>query len=66
MAIGNHSFWVIVDTLTRRAVTPENDARRALRFPTEAAALAYAWDHYAPARLGTPAWDQWIVVHIPA
>ena len=40
MSIGNHTTWIIVDLHTARAITPENDKRRALQFLTRPAAVA--------------------------
>lgn len=41
MAIGNHTFWIIVSIPDKAALTALNDRRLALRFDSEAAASAY-------------------------
>lgn len=59
MALGNHTFWVIVDTMHAEAVTLPNDKRAALKFTSEDAARRYKEKHQTDE-------DCWIVVRVPA
>lgn len=52
MAIGQNTFWIVVDRTTMAAVTPPDDKRVAIRFISKEAAEAwrdkrgYDWDIY--------------------
>lgn len=58
MAIGQESFWIIVDLASREAITYPDDRRQSMRWKTEAAALAYA-NQYHPDKI-----DVWITVQV--
>lgn len=60
MAIGNHTYWLVVYLPDAKAVTAPNDWRRALTFVSEEAAQAYADKN----EMGDK--NFWIVVEVPA
>lgn len=57
MAVGNESFWVIVDLQEKEAVQYPDDRRRSIRWMTEEAALRYCEQFPVSRR-------QWVVVKI--
>ena len=72
MSIGNHTTWIIVDLHTARAITPENDKRRALQFLTRPAAVAACMSltqkERDKANAGAGSYDtgRYMVVEVPA
>ena len=72
MAIGNHTTWVVVDLHTARAVTHSGDQRRAMHFPTPAAAsvalTCLVAEERAKADRNAGAYDteRYLVVEVPA
>lgn len=71
MSIGQHTYWIVVDLHTEKAVTPENDWRRAYQFATE----AYARQHQRiltkqekekAGRMASYDTGRYIVVKVPA
>lgn len=45
MAIGQESFWIIVDLSTREAITFPDDRRQSIRWRQEASAIKYLDEH---------------------
>ena len=60
MAIGSHTFWILVQVSTRKAITAPNDKRRAMMFASEDAA------YHARGKLNLPADEVVLVVEVPA